>query len=191
MASDSYVDIVQRMVNERDERIRILFAENSDLRKELFSAKVDRRRDRSRSPMTREIIADNTPDRKAQALETVCKNMVFRSQIETAMKKEIDLLTVEVKRLKIVDEAQCAEIDDLMHGHGRIADVFFHKYTEDAADIEAYHLIPAAGHLADERGRLDRQWGGTTVEDFLNDLRGARAGDLTTHIDGHRSTMRD
>ena len=84
--------------------------------------------------MTREIIADNTPDRKAQALETVCKNMVFRSQIETDMKREISKLTEQVKRLKIAEEAQDAEIEDLMHGHGRIADVFFHRYTEDTAD---------------------------------------------------------
>ena len=156
--------------------IRSQIEEIRRLKCELVDAQSTRAR--SRSPRRLEIIASNTPDRAAEALGLVAANTVIRTTVEADMRAEIVTLKAEVTRLGMRESAFESEIEDLIKGNGRIADVFHANWVgERAIDAETQ----------EERRRLDHEFQGTTVRQFLADVM-ERLDDLSTHVNGITSS---
>ena len=194
MASTDIVDQIanvcqkwKTMFDEMSEKQRVCAEENRILKLQLALAKD---RTRSRSPRCDDIIADNTACRRAEALGYVGKHTVYRSQIDDDLKREIVNLKAEVRRLEGVEVNQAHEISDLLKGNGRIADVFLAnwegEHEEDSEEDPEASEEDRMEIKRIERNRLDHQFQGTTVRQFLASV-DERLRDLSAHISGHFS----
>jgi hypothetical protein len=162
------------------------------LRLELINAKfdVESTRARSRSPRRLEIIASNTPDRAAEALGLVAANTVIRTTVEADMRAEIVTLKAEVQRLQLREYAFESEIEDLIKGDGRIADVFHANWVgerEESSEDEEDGERDISAETQEERCRLNQEFQGTTVRQFLADVV-KRLDDLSLHARGLTSS---
>ena len=168
--------------------IQSLMQETRDLESKVCRAKYCR--NRSRSPRHLEIIASNTPDRAAEALGLVAANTVIRTTVEADMRAEIVALKAEVTRLKMREYAFESEIEDLIKGDGRIADVF-HAYwvgeREESSEDEEGGERDLDAETREERRRLSHEFQGTTVRQFLGDVM-ERLQDLSLHANGVTSS---
>ena len=168
--------------------IASLMKETLDLESKVCRAKYCRHR--SRSPRHLEIIASNTPDRAAEALGLVAANTVIRTAVETDMRIEIVKLKAEVTRLGMREYAFESEIEDLLKGDGRIADVFHANWVgerEESSEDEEGGERNLDAESREERRRLNHEFQGTTVRQFLADVM-ERLDDLSTHVRGITSS---
>jgi ribosomal protein L29 len=162
-----------------------LEAENVQLKAEL--AKL---RSRRRSPRRLEIIARNTPDRAAEALGLVAANTVIRTTVEADMRVEIVRLKADVAKLRLLKSAAEYEVEILLQGEGRIADVFHAIWQidrEESSEDEEGGDRDISAESREERTRLNHEYRGTNVRQFLFDIIG-RLDDLSTHVQGITSS---
>ena len=137
-----------------------------------------------------QIVASNTADRAAEALGLVAANTVIRTTVETDMRAEIVNLKAEVTRLKMREYAFESEIEDLIVGDGRIADVFHANWVgerEHSSQDEEGGERDLDAETREERRRLDHELQGTTVRQFLADVM-ERLQDLSVHVSGVTSS---
>jgi hypothetical protein len=165
------------IINRNYAKLRSQQEEIGRLQLELIDAKSTRAR--SRSPRRLEIIASNTPDRAAEALGLVAANTVIRTTVEADMRAEIVTLKAEVTRLEMREHAFESEIEDLIKGDGRIADVFHANWVGEREESSAENH--------EERRRLDREFQGTTVRRFIADVN-QKLLDLSIHVGGITSS---
>ena len=188
---DADTQIITNLVEQtkRDQAtIQSLMQEARDLESKVCRAKYCR--NRSRSPRHLEIIASNTPDRAAVALGFVAAHTVIRSTVEADMRAEIVTLKAEVRRLRMREYAYESEIEDLTNGDGRIADVFHAIWQidrEESSEDEEGGDRDISAESREERKRLNHEFQGTTVRQFLFDIIG-RLDDLSTHVRGITSS---
>ena len=188
MAFTDAMNDVRACMDKDRETIRSQIEEIRSLKCELIDAKSARTR--SRSPRRSEIIASNTPDRAAEALGLVAANTVIRTTVETDMRAEIVTLKAEVQRLRMREYAFESEIEDLTKGNGRIADVFHANSVgerEESSEDEEGGERDISAETQEERRRLDHEFQGTTVRQFLADVM-ERLNDLSTHVSGITSS---
>ena len=137
-----------------------------------------------------QIIASNTADRAASALGIVAANTMIRTTVETDMRVEIVRLKAEVTRLRMRESAFESEIEDLLKGDGRIADVFHANWVgerEESSEDEEGVERDISAETQEERRRLNQEFQGTTVRQFLADVM-ERLDDLSTHVSGITSS---
>ena len=188
MAFTDAMNGVRACMDKDHATIRSQIEEIRRLKCELIDAKSTRAR--SRSPRRLEIIASNTPDRAAEALGLVAANTVIRTTAETDMRAEIVNLKAEVLRLQQREFAMGDEVDDLMKGDGRIADVFHAIWQvdrEESSEDEAGGERDFSAESREERRRLNHEFQGTTVRQFVFDIHD-RLADLSTHVTGISSS---
>ena len=137
-----------------------------------------------------QIVASNTADRAAVALGLVAANTVIRTTVETDMRAEIVKLKAEVTRLGMREYAFESEIEDLIKGDGRIADVFHANWVgerEESSEDEEGGERDISAETQEERRRLNHEFQGTTVRQFLADIM-ERLQDLSIHVNGVTSS---
>jgi hypothetical protein len=137
-----------------------------------------------------QIIASNTADRAAIALGIVASNTMIRTTVETDMRVEIVRLKAEVTRLRLRESAFESEIEDLLKGDGRIADLFHANWVgerEESSEDEEDGERDISAETQEERRRLNQEFQGTTVRQFLADVM-ERLDDLSTHVRGLTSS---
>ena len=137
-----------------------------------------------------QIVASNTADRAAEALGLVAANTVIRTTVEADMRAEIVKLKADVTMLKMRECAFESEIEDLIKGDGRIADVFHANWVgerEVSSEDEEGGERDLDAETREERRRLDHELQGTTVRQFLGDVV-ERLQDLSLHVNGVTSS---
>ena len=117
-------------------------------------------------------------------------NTVIRTTVETDMRAEIVTLKAEVQRLRMCEYAFESEIEDLLKGDGRIADLFHANWVgerEESSEDEEGGERDISAESQDEHRRLNHEFRGITVRQFLADVV-ERLDDLSHHASGITSS---